>query len=76
MTIQPFDDPPEQSQVETIMEAIGSDEMLLFSTDYPHWHFDGTDAVPKGLPESQIGKMLTGNALATYPRLTEQPGIP
>ena len=41
LTIQPFDDPDEQSQVETIIGEIGSDKMLLFSTDYPHWHFEG-----------------------------------
>jgi len=69
LTVQPFDDPPEQSQVQTIIEEIGADEMLLFSTDYPHWHFEGTDAVPPGLPDSVLSKLLVDNALATYPRL-------
>ena len=31
------------------LEHIGSDRMLLFSTDYPHWHFDGDDVLPDGL---------------------------
>jgi hypothetical protein len=55
--------------VQTIIEEIGSDEMLLFSTDYPHWHFEGTDAVPEGLPDDMLMKLLVDNALATYPRL-------
>src|ERR1700760_581657 len=29
LTIQPFDDPPEEQQVQAIIEEIGSDEMLL-----------------------------------------------
>ena len=29
-------------------EHIGSDRMLLFSTDYPHWHFDGDEVLPDG----------------------------
>ena len=33
------------------LEHIGSDRMLLFSTDYPHWHFDGDDVLPDGLPD-------------------------
>ena len=43
--------------------------MLLFSTDYPHWHFDGDDALPDGLPERWCSKILVDNPLATYPRL-------
>ena len=33
---------------------IGSDRMLLFSTDYPHWHFDGEDVLPDGLPDDTL----------------------
>lgn len=69
LTIQPFDDPPEHSQVQTILDGIGSDEMLLFATDYPHWHFEGTDAIPAGLPKTIVPKVLLDNALATYQRL-------
>jgi predicted TIM-barrel fold metal-dependent hydrolase len=43
--------------------------MLMFSTDYPHWHFDGTDAIPDGLPDALVRKILTENALKTYSRL-------
>ena len=68
--MQPFDEPPEQSQVQTLIEQIGSDEMLLFSTDYPHWHFDGSEAIPNGLPPDLIQKILIDNPLATYPRLS------
>jgi len=71
LTVQPFDDPPEQAQVQTIIEEIGADEMLLFSTDYPHWHFEGIDAVPAGLPDRVLSKLLVDNALATYPRLNQ-----
>lgn len=70
LTIQPFDAPPQPDQVQTLIEQIGSDEMLLFSTDYPHWHFDGSEAVPEGLPAGLIRKILIDNPMATYPRLS------
>ncbi len=70
LTIQPFDAPPRPDQMQRIIEEIGSDEMLLFSTDYPHWHYDETDAVPDGLPEGLMRKMLVDNALNTYSRLS------
>jgi predicted TIM-barrel fold metal-dependent hydrolase len=69
LTIQPIDEPPDPAMLEQVIEQIGSDEMLMFSTDYPHWHFDGTDALPRQLAGSLARKVLYENALATYTRL-------
>ena len=69
LTVQPFDAPDDAAKVATIMEELGSEDMLLFSTDYPHWHFEGTNAVPPGLPEAIARKMMVTNPLATYSRL-------
>jgi predicted TIM-barrel fold metal-dependent hydrolase len=70
LTVQPFDAPPRADQLQRIIEEIGSDQMLLFATDYPHWHFDDKDALPDGLPEHLLRKLLVDNALKTYPRLS------
>jgi predicted TIM-barrel fold metal-dependent hydrolase len=69
LTAQPFDAPPDAAALETLLEQFGSDEMLLFATDYPHWHYDGTEALPAGFPPGLLRKLLVDNALATYPRL-------
>ena len=53
------------------LEHIGSDRMLLFSTDYPHWHFDGDDVLPDGLSDETVRRMLIDNPLETYPRLRD-----
>lgn len=71
LTCQPFDAPP--AEAERIAEHLGSDEMLLFATDHPHHHYEGTAALPEGLPKSLLQKMLVDNALATYPRLRTTP---
>jgi predicted TIM-barrel fold metal-dependent hydrolase len=70
VTLQPVDAPKGQATtLQKTMEHIGSDRMLLFSTDYPHWQFDGEDVLPDGLPADTIRRMLIDNALETYPRL-------
>ena len=71
LTTQPCDGPPEPAQMERLMEHMGSDEMLLFSTDYPHWQFDGDAALPEGLSRELIRKIMLDNPRATYARLTE-----
>jgi hypothetical protein len=43
--------------------------MLLFSSDFPHWQFDGDERVPKGIPAGLRRKILVENPLATYDRL-------
>ena len=71
LTLQPFDSPPTEQQVRTLLEQLGSDRMLLFSSDYPHWHFDGDEALPAGLPGELVQKICVDNPLDTYPRLKE-----
>jgi predicted TIM-barrel fold metal-dependent hydrolase len=69
LTLQPFDGPPDAASVMRVMEHIGSDETLLFSTDYPHWQFDGSAAIPEGLDAGLAKKIMAENPLHTYPRL-------
>jgi uncharacterized protein len=69
-SLQPFD-VPNADILNRLMDHVRSDELIVFSTDYPHWHFDGMDALPDGLSDAMINKILIDNPLATYPRLRE-----
>jgi predicted TIM-barrel fold metal-dependent hydrolase len=71
LTLQPFDAPPDADSVMRIIDHIGSDEMLLFSTDYPHYQFDGENPLPEGLDKSLARKIMVENPLRTYSRLKE-----
>jgi predicted TIM-barrel fold metal-dependent hydrolase len=72
LTLQPVDAPRGDPQVlARVLEHIGSDRVLLFSTDYPHWHFDGEDVLPDGLTEAAVRKLLIDNPLEAYPRLRD-----
>jgi predicted TIM-barrel fold metal-dependent hydrolase len=67
-TLQPFD-VPNGDVLNRIIDHVRSDELIVFSTDYPHWQFDGEDALPDGLSDAMLHKILIDNPLATYPRL-------
>jgi predicted TIM-barrel fold metal-dependent hydrolase len=54
-----------------LMDHMDSDELLLFSTDYPHWQFDGEDVLPAGISPAMVRKIMIDNPMATYSRLTE-----
>jgi predicted TIM-barrel fold metal-dependent hydrolase len=69
LTIQPFDAPGDADAVERLIDHLQSDEMLLFSSDFPHWQFDGDAVLPAGIPQRLHGKIRRDNALATYGRL-------
>ena len=74
LTLQPFDLPGDATVVAQVMEQLGSDDLILFSTDFPHAQFDGDAMLPQGLSQSQIRKILIDNPRATYRRLA--PSIP
>lgn len=76
LTLQPFDAPPDTASVTRLIDHIGSDEMLLFSTDYPHWQFEGMQPLPAGLDAELTRKIMLDNPLRTYMRLTETESVP
>jgi predicted TIM-barrel fold metal-dependent hydrolase len=68
MTVQPLDAPEEA--VARALDHLRSDEMLLWASDWPHWQFDGDAAIPPGIPEKLLPKLMRDNALSTYGRLS------
>ncbi|MGE0850093.1 MAG: amidohydrolase family protein [Hyphomicrobiaceae bacterium] len=76
LTLQPFDAPSSAAHIGRFMDQLQSDDMLLFSTDFPHWQFDGADMLPPGLSPALTRKILIDNPLATYPRLGPASGGP
>jgi len=73
LTTQPFDGPPGPRDLERLLDQIGSDRMLLFSSDYPHWQFDGDCPIPPGFPASLVARICVDNPLETFPRLEASP---
>jgi len=70
-TTQPIDAADESEAVHRLIDHLKSDRLFLFSTDYPHWQFDGDAALPSGISDELCRKIMTENALATYPRLSK-----
>ena len=74
VSLQPMDAPANSEHLLEIVDQLGSDDLLMFSTDYPHWHFDEPDqALPAGLSPTLLRKILRDNARAFY-RLSGRSG--
>jgi uncharacterized protein len=60
-TTQPLDEPANPKHLDAIIDMLGV-EVLLFSSDYPHWDNDMPNRVLRGLTEQQRGAVMSGNA--------------
>ena len=50
-----------------LIDLMGSDEYLIFSTDYPHFDFDDPQvSIPRSLPDSLQEKIFWKNGAALY----------
>ena len=67
LTLQPIDGPGNIQQFLEVIGQLDSEEMLMFSTDYPHWQFDCIEeAFPLGLSREVTTKILLKNAQSFY----------
>lgn len=71
LSAQPFDAPGDPETAARILQYMERTDLLLFASDYPHFHYDGDDMLPKGLDEETTIKLLRDNPLDTYARLKE-----
>jgi len=69
LTAQPFDGPTNKEDLDRLFDQIGTDEMLLFSTDYPHWQFEGLAVLPNTVTDALARKIAIDNPRQTYQRL-------
>jgi predicted TIM-barrel fold metal-dependent hydrolase len=63
---QPLDYPEDKLELTRAMEMMRADELLLFSSDYPHWTYDDPTWVLKHIPESMRDAIMRGNGLELY----------
>jgi predicted TIM-barrel fold metal-dependent hydrolase len=66
-TTQPMEEPPRRGELAQLIEMMGSDELLMFATDYPHWDFDSpTRSLPSELDAELKSRILGRNAIEFY----------
>jgi predicted TIM-barrel fold metal-dependent hydrolase len=66
-TTQPLDEPPAQKQLWDILDAMHAEEVLMFSSDYPHWDTDDPRVIMRSrLPEHLRKPIAQDVALACF----------
>lgn len=68
LTSQPMYEPHTKSHLHQIFEMMYADEILMFSSDYPHWNADEPDAALKKVPPELLQKMMHETPRTFYGR--------
>ena len=66
LTVQPFDAPADAAIVKQLIDQLGSDEMLMYSSDFPHDHGSDTGVLLEALDDEGTQQLLWENAAACY----------
>lgn len=67
LTVQPLDAPADPRGLVQVVDQLGSDDMLLYSSDYPHQHVaDAETGLLGHLPAALAQKIRTDNARSWY----------
>jgi len=67
LTVQPLDAPDDPRRLVQVVDQLGSDDMLLYASDYPHQHVaDAETGLLEHLPTALAKKIRNDNARAWY----------
>jgi uncharacterized protein len=67
LSTQPLEVPRAATAFWDVLESMGGKQMLMFSSDYPHWDFD--DPTQVAIPEAWRDAVFDENARGVYRRL-------
>lgn len=66
-TVAPFDAPDDRATALRTVEQIGSADLLLYASDYPHWHHrTAEESLLQHLSAAEAARVLHGNAAELY----------
>lgn len=66
LTSQPLERPDDDKQLLAMLDAMDAENVLMFSSDYPHWDFDSPTAAFPKLPEAMHRRIFEINAREWY----------
>lgn len=66
VTFEPWDVPQEERETRRIFEQLGSSDMLLFGSGYPHQRIGDPEQILGWLPDAAAGRIRSDNARDWY----------
>ncbi|MDA0746108.1 MAG: amidohydrolase family protein [bacterium] len=70
-TTQPIEEPQHRAHLGQIIDMMGGPEMLMYTSDFPHYDFDPPSAIPKSLGEDVVRMIMHDNAAGFFRWPTE-----
>lgn len=66
LTTQPIEEPEDNRHFRQVLDTFDAENMLMFSSDFPHWDGDTPDFAMRQLPADMRDKVLSGNAMKLF----------
>ena len=66
LTTQPIEESPNSAHFHNILDMFDSPNMLMYSSDYPHWDGDTPDYVARAIPEELRPRVMSETAREFY----------
>ena len=66
LTTQPIEEPQQQEHFEQMLAMFPAGQMLMFSSDFPHWDGDTPDFCARAFPPAMRPQVMSENARRLY----------